>query len=90
MRNQSEQLIREGRAVRRGPLQDAALILLSPIWLFGIPCGDPPLDDHRLGGRRDHVVAFANVEDGREAHRDLAFWRISYLRRARRRLREDG
>jgi FtsH-binding integral membrane protein len=29
--------------VRRGPLQDAALILLSPLWLLGILVGIPPV-----------------------------------------------
>lgn len=43
MRNQSDELIRRGRVVRRGALQDAALILLSPLWLLGILVGIPPL-----------------------------------------------
>lgn len=43
MKNQSDELIRRGRVVRRGALQDAALILLSPLWLLGILVGIPPL-----------------------------------------------
>jgi hypothetical protein len=43
MKNQSDELIRRRRAVRRGPLQDAALILLSPLWLLGILVGIPPV-----------------------------------------------
>lgn len=43
MKNHSDELIRRGRVVRRGALQDAALILLSPLWLLGILVGIPPL-----------------------------------------------
>lgn len=43
MKYNSEKPIRGGRAVQRGPLQDAALILLSPLWLLGILVGIPPL-----------------------------------------------
>jgi hypothetical protein len=34
MKDRSKEVIREGRAVRRGPLQDTALLFLSPLWLL--------------------------------------------------------
>ena len=43
MTYESHESIREGRVVRRGPLQDAALIFLSPIWLLGFLVGIPLL-----------------------------------------------
>lgn len=43
MTYESDESIRERRVVRRGPLQDAALILLSPIWLLGFLVGTPLL-----------------------------------------------
>lgn len=43
MTYESDESIREGRVVQRGPLQDAALILLSPIWLLGFLVGIPLL-----------------------------------------------
>lgn len=42
MKSEREELTR-GTPVRRGPLQDAALILLSPVWLLGFLVGIPPL-----------------------------------------------
>jgi hypothetical protein len=44
MKNHSEVLTRGGRVIGRGPVQDAALILLSPLWLLiaGVIVGFPP------------------------------------------------
>lgn len=45
MKTKSEESMRGGRAVRRGPLQDATLLLLSPLWLLvgTVLVGIPPL-----------------------------------------------
>ena len=44
MKNESEVLTRGERVIGRSPVQDAALILLSPLWLLvaGIIVGFPP------------------------------------------------